>query len=89
MVWYREEDYSRILEIMSDADKLSPTFEQWRAGAERGEREMRSRGFLIVRAMLDPLEFAADCAARGICPDAKARTEFAAETARQHFGKTH
>ena len=89
MVWYRAEDYSRVLEIMSDADKLSPTFEQWRVGAERGEREMRSKGFLIVRAMLDPEEFAADCAARGIRPDAKARMEFAAETARQHFGKTH
>jgi hypothetical protein len=89
MVWYRSGDYSRILEIMSDADKLSPTFEQWRVSAERGEREMKSKGFLIVRAMIDPEEFATRCAARGIHPDAKARTEFAAEFAQQHFGKTH
>ncbi len=89
MVWYREEDYSRVLEIMSDAEKLSPTFQQWLAGAERGEREMKSRGFLIVRAMLDPEDFAADCATRGIYPDAKARGEFAAKFAGQQFGKTH
>jgi hypothetical protein len=89
MVWYRAEDYARVLEIMSDADKLSPTFEQWRLRAERGERDIRAQGFLVVRAMLDPEEFCAHCAARGIRPDAKAREEFAAETARQHFGKTH
>ena len=89
MVWYRVEDYSRILEIMSDADKLPPTFEQWLVRAERGERDMKSQGVFIVRAMLDPDEFVARCAKKGTLLDAKARMEFGNEIAYRHFGKTH
>ena len=43
MSWYRAEDYSHIVEIMEDADKLTVTYDQWLGGAERTERELKSK----------------------------------------------
>ncbi len=75
--WYRAEDYDRILEIMEDADKFHSTYDEWLKAAERGERELKGKGHVVIRAMLDPDEFTAWCREKGLKLDAQARTQFA------------
>jgi hypothetical protein len=89
MSWYRAEDYGRILEIMEDADKLPPTYDQWRRGAERGERELKGRRDVVIRAMIDPDEFPAWCREKGLKLDADGRTTFASWVAYQQVKDTH
>lgn len=80
--WYAREDYRAILEVMTDADKLPKTFEAWRERAEELERQIKSRGHIVVRAAIKPQEFSAWCIARGLNVDANARNLFAAGVAR-------
>jgi hypothetical protein len=79
--WYNREDYPRILEIMEDADVLPTTYDTWRQKAEGLERQIKASGAIVVRAVIEPKEFVAWCAARGLKVNAKARTAFGSECA--------
>jgi hypothetical protein len=81
LAWYTVQDYPRILKIMADAHLFPCTYGEWRIGAEQREREAQDRGFVLVRAMIDPDEFLAWCKERGIQADLRARGAFAAEYA--------
>jgi uncharacterized membrane protein len=87
--WYRREDYPRILEIMEDAHVLPDTFDDWRKKAGGQESEWKSRGVVIVRAIIDPDTFPAWCRKEGLNVDAKARTAFASEFAMLQVKQTH
>jgi len=89
LVWYREEDWDRILEIMTDAEKLPPTFEDWQQKAEEEVRQLESQGMTVLKAYIDPEEFIGWCAIRGMDIDAEARMAFANEMAFKEHGKTH
>jgi hypothetical protein len=88
IAWYRREDYPRILAMMTDASVLPQTWEQWRTKANRTEREMQKRGS-VVRAFIDPGQFVEWCAAHGLEPNAKARMQFANETAHRAYQAEH
>jgi hypothetical protein len=79
--WYRREDYARILAVMTDANLLPRTHEQWLRKAEDVERRCKGQGMTVVRAVIDPDTFPDWCRTRGLNVDAKARTEFANEHA--------
>jgi hypothetical protein len=87
--WYLEKDYGRILKIMEDADKLPATYGQWRSSAERGERGLKDKGHIVVRAIIDPEEFAAWCRERALKLDANGRIAFASWVALQQVKNTH
>jgi hypothetical protein len=87
--WFREEDYPRILEIMTDSHVLPPTYELWREKAERTERNAKAGGMIVIRAIIDPAEFLTWCAREGLNVDAKARTAFAADFAARQVKATH
>jgi hypothetical protein len=87
--WYSRQNYRRILEVMEDADKLPPKFDQWLRRAEATERELKKAGHIVVRAMIEPEEFLAWCRARGLNVDAKARTQWGNEYAYQQVKNTH
>lgn len=89
MSWYRRESYSRILEIMEDADKLPLAYDQWLKKAEAGESELQRAGHVVVRAVIDPDEFAAWCLARNLKVDAQARMQWASECALRQFKGSH
>jgi hypothetical protein len=89
MVWYRQADYPRILQIMADADKLPTTWEKWSERAEQGFRLNTEKGFLVEKVYLDPDEFSGWCKARGLDIDAKARTRFANEAVYAKYRTTH
>ena len=85
--WYEREDYPRILEIMEDADKLPRTYDEFLKSAETGERNMTSKGHVVVRAIIKPDEFLAYCRRNGLKVDAQARMRFGSEAARDFVMK--
>jgi hypothetical protein len=89
LAWYAREDYPRILEIMADAQTLPATYEKWLKLAEEIERGMMSQDHVVVRAVIDPDEFPAWCAARGLNVDADGRKRFASWVAFRQVKETH
>ena len=82
LVWYRREDYPRVLQIMLDAEDLQESWNEWRRDARRVERELRRQGVPTSRVVLDPDTFLNWCAVRGLEPIASSRSAWASETAR-------
>ena len=89
IAWYSRQDYRRILEIMEDANNLPRTFDQWLTRAEATERKFKSSGHIVIRAIIEPEEFAAWCHARGLNVDAKARTKWGNECVYRQVKSTH
>lgn len=87
MVWYRSEDYAAIRNLMLDADRLPATYAEWLRNAEKGEKEVRSKGQIPIKAYIDPKDFGAWCAIRGLKVDAGGRQQFAALAAAQEARK--
>ncbi len=83
MVWYRSEDYESILKIMEDAVKLPVTYKSWLLQAETNEKMANDRGFITVRAFIDPRTFPSWCRERSHNIDAHARNEFANTVAKE------
>jgi hypothetical protein len=81
--WYREEDYPRILKLMTDADALPSTYSEWKMKAELNERALQAEGFTTFRAIIEPDEFPEWCKAHGQNADAKGRSVFASEHTRR------
>jgi hypothetical protein len=84
MPWFREEDFDALRAMFTDGSKLHKTFAEWSAAATNGEAQLRNRGWMVVRAEVRPRPFARWCRARGLAPDAPARTAFASEVALKH-----
>jgi hypothetical protein len=89
MAWYRLEDYSAILSIMTDSAKLPRTFHEWRMKAETGEKKLRKEGHIVMRVFIDPKTFPDWCNSRGLNIDAQARIQFASLAVKETYGTTH
>lgn len=83
MVWYRSEDYEHILKIMEDAAKLPRTYKSWLLQAEANEKMANYRGFITVRAFINPEIFPDWCRRHGHNIDADARNQFANTVAKE------
>ena len=81
IAWYAREDYGRILAIMSDAELMPDTFDDWLERAAAVEDQLRARGFRLLRVPLRPDVFLGWCQASGVPADAEARCQYAAEAA--------
>ena len=81
LAWYRREDYPKLLSIFDDADSLPPSYDEWLEKAKDIESDLIIRGHRVIRATIDPETFPAWCAAKGLKPDASARTRFGVEEA--------
>lgn len=86
VAWYERDDYPRILEIMTDAEKLPRTYNQWKQRAELSESQQRAAGRSVVRAIIKPDDFVAWCAGNGHKVDAKGRMAFANAEAARYAG---
>ncbi len=79
VVWYREADWPRLRALLADVDKLPDTYTDWLASAEGLLAQLRRDGIAAERVPLDPDVFSAWCVARGLAPDAQARSQYASE----------
>lgn len=87
LIWYRPQDYPRILEVMEDADDLPATYGEWYEKTRDIERYLKRNGYFVVRTLLDPEAFPGWCRSRGLKVNAKARAEFANAAAYDKINK--
>ena len=80
--WYARGNYSALLKLFNDADKLPATYDAWLKRAELTEKQFQKAGFGIARIWIRPVPFAAWCRARNVSPDQAARLTFVNEAAR-------
>ncbi len=83
VAWYRQEEYTLLRALASDAEDMAETYEQWLAGVTKLMRELREQGVNARRVDVDVRELAAWCEGRGRPLDGAARSEFVAQKVRQ------
>src|SRR4051812_29083997 len=75
VLWYRRDDYKRVLDVMTDAHLLPPTFDKWLHIAEQVIESSKRQGLLPVKAHIEPEPFPDWCRKRGLDIDATGRME--------------
>lgn len=84
--WYEEKDWKQLKSLLSDADLLPESYDEWLEMAESAIKEMQDQNIIVVKVTIDTMLFPAWCKERNKAPDAEARTLFAIETVqKQHF----
>lgn len=63
IVWYQRDQWTRLRELASDADKLEESYEDWLAGAQETLVQMRVAGVRAQRVDVDLDELAHWCRA--------------------------
>ncbi len=81
MVWYKEEDWEKLLNLFSDAHLLPKTYADWLARAEEAVADIQNSGDTVMKVFIDPVTFPEWCEKKGKKLDAEARTELAIEVA--------
>lgn len=83
MVWYKEEHYSRLLDLFDDAELLPKTYADWLVRAEEKKAEVEAAGDQVMKVFIDPETFPEWCAEKNMPKDANSRAELALEVARE------
>ena len=89
LLWYARTDYPALLEVFSDPNKLTTTYDAWLEGAEGIEQQFQSAGCKIAKIWIRPILFAAWCDERNISPDQVARLIFVNEAVRDLLESRH
>jgi hypothetical protein len=76
---FRQEQWSRWLELVADGEVWPDTFQQWQAESDAMAERLRRTGLEVVWVDLDAEQFAVWCQSRGYRNDREARNRFAAE----------
>ena len=79
VAWYRPEQWSRLVEICSDADALDMTYEDWLRNATARFEELTAAGFTLKRVDVDVERLLAWCLVQGRPVDGAARSAYAAK----------
>ncbi len=88
IAWYRRDQWTRLRELASDADKLEESYEDWLAGAQQTLVQMAVAGVRARRVDVDLDDLARWCRAEGCPLDSAARAAFVASRLRlAHEGK--
>ncbi|MBL8573081.1 MAG: hypothetical protein JNM13_05345 [Hyphomicrobiaceae bacterium] len=88
LCWFKREHFADHRQLMSDPDELFDTYDEWLKSAHQIERTVAAQGHRVVRVPFDPVSFLLLCTTRGMLPDAKARSQWAAmETERRYRHK--
>ncbi len=84
--WVKEEDYSILLEIFEDGNKLPPSWKEWRKMAEEMERGLKEYGHPVMRVYIDPNTFPDWCAAHGTSPGRNGQKIYVAAAVTERYG---
>lgn len=77
LVWYRQEEWSRLLSEFDDAGNMHDTWDEWRESTENCIEQMARSGGIIFPVELSADEIGAFCKRRGIKNDGRARADLA------------
>jgi len=87
MVWYKEEDYGKLLSLFDDTHLLPVTYQDWLERAEEKKTEVENNGDQVIKVFIDPETFPEWCKKKNLPMDAEARSQLAIEVAQaQSFG---
>lgn len=81
VIWWRRDEYPRMLETMTDAHRLPASFDEWEELANEAIATIVSQGGKPVRVETSLQQFVTYCATRGLKLDAHGRSRFAADPA--------
>ena len=74
IAWYQREDYERVKLVMEDRHVLPENYGVWLGRAEAVVHAEKSRGSVVLKAIILPEAFAAWCRATNQRPNVAART---------------
>lgn len=77
IAWYRAEQWLALKDFCDDRERMDPTYQTWRSGAEKAMRDLRGEGQQVEVVDFDLEEFKVWCSANGKRPIAASRSEFA------------
>ncbi|MGH6685063.1 MAG: hypothetical protein ACRECA_14290 [Pseudolabrys sp.] len=85
--WIDEPDYPAAKRLFDDGNSLPRTWAEWRKIAEEMEKGLKAYGHVVERIRIDPVPFAAWCAAQGTTPGRQGRKLFIAAAVAEKYGE--
>jgi hypothetical protein len=87
VVYYKPEQWPRLLEMSADRETLEPTYEEWESNVEQKARRLRENGVSLGRVDVDVDELLAWCKSEGRPVDGAARAAYVTnKLSEQHPG---
>src|SRR5947207_3264316 len=84
--WINEGDYSALLTLFPDGNRLPRTWREWLKIAEEMEHGLKAYGHVVMRVYIDPNTFSEWCAAHGTNPGGEGRKRFVAAAVKERYG---
>jgi len=89
IAWYRRDQWARLRELATDADRLEEAYEDWLAGAQKTIVQMTAAGVRVRRVDIELDELVRWCRHEGRPVDSAARAAFTAERLRSGFERAN
>ena len=83
--WYREDQWSLLLEHSADRDDLEATYAEWLDIAHKSMRDLSGTGIQLVKIPIDVEELVQWCQEKGYQVDGNSRSEFITLKTREKF----
>lgn len=89
IAWYRRDEWARLRELATDAEKLDEAYDDWLAGAQKMIVQMTVTGVRVRRVDIELDELVRWCRQGGRPIDSAARAAFTAERLRSAFERAN
>src|SRR5712691_1053313 len=89
IAWYRRDQWARLRELATDADRLEEAYEDWLAGAQKTIVQMTAAGVHVRRVDIELDELVRWCRHEGCPLDSATRAAFTAERLRSGFERAN
>ena len=84
--WINEGDYSALLKLFTDGNKMPRTWNEWLKMAEEMERGLKAYGHVVMRVYIDPSTFPDWCAANDTNTGREGRKRFVNAAVTERYG---
>ena len=81
--WFEPDEWHKLKETVEDPETLDDSYQEWRQNAENFIRELRTDGQQVKKISIKISKLLVWCKSRGLKPDSKARSAYAASLAQQ------
>lgn len=85
---YREDQWDRLVELSIDPENLSEDYQSWKALFEKTTAFLKEQGLKVKNVQVDVEELKNWCQKKNIDLNGEARSQYAAELARQLDSKS-
>jgi len=81
--WYKEEQWERLKEIVTDSESIEDSYAEWKQCAEKSLVELRNNGLHVQKVITDTESLLLWANERNRAIDSAARSEYAIFTLKQ------